>query len=552
MRRGTVSLPAPTLWERMVSVVAPKAAARMAAGRAMRSGTFGAYVGTGADGGPMSPLSARSRGTVAVRSGNAELMPSRKRMIGESRELLRTHPIAAGALATHLERIVGTGLVPVPSPDAGLLRLSEAEREAFIEQVVREWSLFADSPDCVWGGLPGENFYTYQRAAYAARWTSGDAFTLLPDAPDDALVETQPYRLRLQLLEADRIGNPGGLADTLTEMQGIRLQDGRPTHAYIYSRHPGDRLLGATLPAQYEGAWVAFQNGGRRLVLHHLRRSRPDQVRGVPALAVISQALRDLGRYTEAEITAAVVSAYYTVFVKRSPVTGSAHIDEGVDGDDGAGGSAQGPEAPGPELALDVGAIVGLADGEDVSFANPGRPNAAYSEFVRQLYAEIGVGLRLPRSLLLKVFDSSYSASRAELLDYWQHAKPERYWLQLSLCQPVWETWMDEAVATGRLICPGYWSDPAIRRAWSVVEWHGDSQGSINPKDEVAAYASAIDARLMTYERAEWELFGSDFNSTYAAKVRAIRRMQADGIAPAPKAGAAAPAAPATSHAMAP
>ena len=41
--------------------------------------------------------------------------------------------------------------------------------------------------------------------------------------------------------------------------------------------------------------------------------------------------------------------------------------------------------------------------------------------------------------------------------------------------------------------------------------------GSINPKDEVAAYASAIDARLMTRERAEWELFGTDwFQSTPA------------------------------------
>ena len=39
--------------------------------------------------------------------------------------------------------------------------------------------------------------------------------------------------------------------------------------------------------------------------------------------------------------------------------------------------------------------------------------------------------------------------------------------------------------------------------------------GSINPKDEVAAYTAAIDARLMTRERAEWELGGTDWNATF-------------------------------------
>lgn len=519
-------------------------AARAASGSGAGSGGVQAYSGVGADGGARSPLNARW--AVVPRSANADTVPALARQRAEARELARVNPIASGALDTHLQRIIGTGLVPVAAPDATVLGLTEDQRAELIETMDREWSLWADSHECVHGGLPGDNFYTYQRLVYAGRWLSGDCATLLPD---DEPTDTQPYRLRLQLIEADRIGNPGRSMDTYRQIQGIRLsEDGKPEALHVYTRHPGDRLIG---PVQdYQGEWVDLKAAnGRVLALHHIHRLRPDQVRGVPALAVVAQAIKDLGRYSEAEITAAVVAAMYTVFVKR-PAAGSgpAHIDHGTDADGQELPPPLDAPPPGPEMALDAGAVIGLADGEEIDVANPGRPNQAYVEFVKQIYAEIGVGLNMPRSLLLKVFESSYTASRAELLAYAQHSKVERYWTVLSLCQPVRNAWLDEAVASGRISAPGYWTDPLIRWAYRRAEWHGDSQGSVNPKDEVAAYAAAIDARLMTYERAEWELFGSDWNANYSAKRRALQRMSADGISPAPKAGAAAGVQPAAAQ----
>lgn len=68
--------------------------------------------------------------------------------------------------------------------------------------------------------------------------------------------------------------------------------------------------------------------------------------------------------------------------------------------------------------------------------------------------------------------------------------------------------------------------------------------GSIDPKAEVAAYTAAIDARLMTRERAEWELFGSSWTDTYVQKLLEYQRLSKDGMLPVPKAGAAAPPAP--------
>jgi hypothetical protein len=160
--------------------------------------------------------------------------------------------------------------------------------------------------------------------------------------------------------------------------------------------------------------------------------------------------------------------------------------------------------------------------------------------------SQIGIALGIPRELLVKQFNSSYSASKAALLDAGIYFRTVRTWLARSFCQPVYETWLSEAVASGRILAPGYFTDPLIRWAYTRAAWHGDSMGSINPKDEVAAYSAAIDARLMTHERAEWELFGSDFNDTFDQKKAEHDQLAGANMLPVPKAGAAAPIAPAT------
>jgi lambda family phage portal protein len=363
--------------------------------------------------------------------------------------------------------------------------------------------------------------------------------------PDGETTSTQPYRLRLQLLEADRVGNPMGAvegqaaADGTSAVGGIRRHPvtGRPVACHIYRHHPGDTLT-MTRGDRFAGDWVEFfgTQSGRRRVLHHYRPTRPEQSRGVPYLAPVIQAIKDLGRYTEAEITAAIISAFFTTFVKTPQATGPAPVF-GLNGATGPGGEG----AAGDEIRLEAGAVIGLAPGEDIVNADPSRPNPNAEGFLLGMLKLIGVGLNLPFELLLKSFNSSFSASKAALLDAWMHFRTERNWVVNSACQPVLETWLTESVAIGRIKAPGFFSDPLIRWAYTRAAWHGDSQGSINPKDEVAAYLAAVDGNLMTQERAEWELFGTDWTRTFETKKREKQMVREAGMVPAPKAGAAAP-----------
>ena len=283
-------------------------------------------------------------------------------------------------------------------------------------------------------------------------------------------------------------------------------------------------------------------------MLHHYRPTRPEQTRGVPYLAPVIQAIKDLGRYTEAEITAAVLSAFYTVFIETPDGGGPAPVF----GAEAPTGQAGDDPADGATIAMAPGAVIGLAKGEKANFADPKRPNTAYEPFVTGVLKLIGVGLGLPLELLVKQFNASYSASKAALLDAWQHFRSERAWLVNSFCQPVYETLMSEAVAAGRIQAPGFFEDPLMRWAYTRATWHGDSQGSINPKDEIEAYRDAIDGKLMTHQRATWELFGTDWSRTYPTMRRERDLMARDNMTPAPRAGAAAAPAPSPAPASSP
>lgn len=467
------------------------------------------------------------------RDARSDTVPTLGIERGKSRELSRTSPIACGAINTNIDRVVGTGLALSAQPNRIILGWSLKQAQEWKRHTQAEFSLWADSAES--DQAQTLNFYEQQALVLRATLESGDCFTLMPDGQRTA---TQPYSLRVQVLEADRAGNPFGQVDTESISGGVRFNSsGAPEAYHLYDRHPGAGYLASS--RMLTGQWVdRLGRSGRRRILHHFRKLRPDMPRGVPYLAPIVDCIKQISRYSNAEISAAVISAYFTMIIE-SPTGNPAPVFSGE----------QGADTAKDEISLGMGAVVGLAPGEKATFANPNRPNPNFEPFILGVISQIGMALGIPRELLIKQFNSSYSASKAALLDAWIYFRSVRTWLARSFCQPVYETWLTEAVATGRIVAPGYFTNPLMRWAYTRAAWQGDSMGSINPKDEVAAYAAAIEARLMTHERAEWELFGSDFNDTFDTKKGEHDQLSAAGMLPVPKAGAAAPQTQPPTHA---
>ena len=461
-----------------------------------------------------------------ARDARADTVSQLPMQRGQSRDLSRTSPIAVGAINTNIDRIVGTGLALSAQPNIHVLGWTSEQALDWKRKVHAEFSMFADSKESDICNML--DFYEQQGLVLRMTLESGDGFTLLPDA---APTRTNPYKLRIQVLEADRVGNPGNKMDEQLMSGGIRFNAAGAVEAFhLYDQHPGASMATAR-GALYAGQWVeAVGSSGRRRMLHHFRKLRPGMPRGTPYLAPIVEIIKQLSRYTNAEITAAVISSYFTAFIE----TDSGNAAPVFSG-------APGAETQGDPIEMGSGAVIGLAKGESVKFADPTRPNPNFDSFVIAMMRQVGMALGIPHELLMKQFNSSYSASKAALLDAGIYFRSVRTWLARSFCQPVYETWLAEAVAIGRISAPGFFTDPLMRWAYTRAAWNGDSMGSINPKDEVAAYTAAVDARLMTRERAEWELFGTDFNETFDAKKAEQDRLREANMLPVPKAGAAAP-----------
>jgi lambda family phage portal protein len=460
------------------------------------------------------------------RDARADTLPYLRTERGQSRELARTSPIAVGAINTNVDRVVGTGMALSAQPNLSVLDWTPEQGLAWKRKVQTEFSLWADSPE---SDIAQQlNFYQQQGLVLRSTLESGDTFTVLPDGTRTA---TQPYALRIQLLEADRVGNPNNAPDQPQYAGGVKFDDGgAPSGYFIYDRHPGGLYAPGQSGDLYKGRFVErLGRSGRRRILHHFRKLRPDQPRGLTYLAPIIDAIKQISRYTEAEIMAAVITAYFTVFIE-TPTGASAPVFDG---------SAPNGGSPGNEIELGMGMVVGLAPGEKPHTANPARPNPNFEPFITAVIKQMGMALSIPFELLMKQFNASYSASKAALLDAWVYFRSVRNWLALSFCQPVYETWLAEAVAIGRIAAPGFFTDPLMRWAYTRALWPGDSMGSINPKDEIAGYAMAVDARLITLERAEWELFGTDFNDTFDVKAAEQQRLKDAGMQPVPRAGAA-------------
>ena len=171
------------------------------------------------------------------------------------------------------------------------------------------------------------------------------------------------------------------------------------------------------------------------------------------------------------------------------------------------------------------GVINIMNPGEDVTFADPKRPSNGFDAFMRALCEQVGAALEIPADLLLKAFDASYSASRAALLEAWKAFKMRREWFTSDFCRPIYEIWMSEAVAKGRISAPGFFTDPIIRAAWLGSEWIGPSQGQLDPVKEITAEILAIGEGITTREQATVKLNGGHWDSNIEELARENQRL---------------------------
>lgn len=427
-------------------------------------------------------------------------------------------PIATAALKRQRTNIVGAGLRLKPAIDRETLGMTQEQADAWQRHTQAEFDLWASRrQSCDATGV--NTFYGMQQLVALSWPMSGDVFALIKR---EAATPLHPYTLRLHILEADRVRTPaltksgGAVTSLLHQATTAKLENGNTIHDGVEVDKGGKIVayhIANNYPYEYGAEPTKFvrvsaygEQTGLPNILHIMDTERPEQYRGVPYLAQAIEPLLQMRRYTEAEITAAIVQSFFTAFVKTE--TGSSENPLGE-----VGGDGQEVSRDPNEYEMGPGTMNFLEPGEDVTFGSPTHPNTGFDTFMRSLCEQVGACLEIPADLLLMSFNSSYSASRAALLEAWKGFRMRREWLTDDFCRPVYEIWLTEAVARGRISAPGFLTDPIIRQAYLGSEWIGPSQGQLDPTKEVQAAVMAIQNGLSTGEAEATRLNGSDFRT---------------------------------------
>lgn len=430
-----------------------------------------------------------------------------------SRALYMGAPIATAALKRQRTNIVGNGLKLKSTINREVLGMTPEEAEAWQKRTEAEFALWAENKNaCDATGV--NDFYGMQQLVMLAWPMSGDVFALVKRYEPTPLL---PYSLRLHLIEADRVRTPvadggvslltttGKAANGNTIYDGVEVDgSGRIVAFYIANTYP---YQSTATPTEFQRVEAYGGLTGLPNVLHIMDSERPDQYRGVPYLAQVIEPLLQLRRYTEAEIVAAIVQSFQTAFITTEADPSDIPFNEV--GGDGVPEVSRDPN----EYEMGPGTINVLEPGEGVTFNNPTHPNTGFDTFVRAMCEQVGAALEIPADLLVMSFNSSYSASRAALLEAWKAFRMRREWLMRDFCRPTYELWLTEAVARGRIVAPGFLTDPLIRQAYLQSEWIGPSQGQLDPTKEVAAAVTAIENGLSNREAEAIKLNGSEYRA---------------------------------------
>lgn len=519
-----------TLVDRVINYFDPKAGADRLARRAM--------VQFYEDQGYIAPGSTKRsmRGyNPSANSADIDVTVKGAALRAASRDMYYNTALARGAVTRMVSNTVGSGLQLQSRIRYKMLGMTKEQAAEWQRNVEFEFNTWASSPEC--DAERTLNFYDLTNLAFRSILLSGDVFVMCPWIPRVG----QIYDTRIRLIEADECINPLGAVESDRVAGGIeRDATGAPVRYHFRKKLNRSMLDLGTTGIDLTVPIAAYNRIGMKQVYHLMLKERPMQRRGVPLIAPLIEPLKSIGRYSKAELDAAILNAMFTVFIKKdTPEIGEFGLEAGFQpnptGDTGhSGESIVSSSNPDVDRVYEMGSatVNEMQVGESIELADPKHPISTYDKYTSAVFKEIGSALEIPFEVLLLHFGSSYSASRAALNEAYKVFMQRRTLMGRYLCQPVYTNWMMEAVVKGRIKAPGFLEDPTIRAAWLNSAWAGPGRGMIDPHQEVKGAGEAINQRLSSYEDKYVEINGGDWNDMVERLADERETLQLLGLGP--------------------
>lgn len=431
-----------TWLDKTVSWLAPDAGLRRARARLMTQAATFAYEGA--------KLGRRTEGWITNgNSANAEVAKDLVKLRERARDLIRNNHFAAKAAIEFATKSIGAGVTVRSASPQAIMMWNRWQRE------------------CSADSLP--HFNAVQALVARTVFESGECL-IRRRTRTATVAESMSVPLQLQLLEPDYLD----MGKTLSVdaggyiIQGVEFNSwGQRVAYWLFPQHPGESVTVNWSRPNFTSSRIPAAE-----VLHIFEALRPGQVRGVPHLAPVMLAMRDLDDWEDAEIVRKKTEACLSAIV----------IDP--NGEQTVSRSAL-TDADGRRIeTFSPGMIAYGAAGYDVKFNQPSFAGG-YAEYKRARVRDLAIGVGMIYEILSgDQSQTNYSSYRAGLLGFRDRIEAVQWNILIPmLCEPVWRWFVEAAQDYSGLPggdYPAEWQPPAFDLLDREAEAKADNLQMLN------------------------------------------------------------------------
>lgn len=456
----------------------------------------------------------------ALRSIEDDVASAWEPAVARAADLVQNSGWISGMFDQAVANTVGTGLRLQCKPENDLFGMDEDRAREWRNLVERRWGLWSNTPvECDIEGR--RTVPQMQEAAFRSWLNTGEIFGEIVWRRRFG----SQYGTKVRLMSPTRLVNEHD--PFYRVVSGVQLdRDGFPV-GYMAKRK--DPLLGTVrkrVPAR--------DRYGRPKVIHVFV-GVPEQVRGITPLVPAMKVAKQFDQLADSTLLAALIQ---TVFAAN--LQSDAPTEENLSGlltpqeQSALQAAGLSPFEAWAEMqsawydanVIDVGIggrIASTFPGQKLEFLSPNHPTTAYKEFSMHLLRELARCLGLTYESATGDYEgATYSSVRMAVNEIFTITKARRQFIVAPFTQPIYEAWLEEEIASGRIWFPGgYTAFLQNRIAASRAIWKGAPKPVADDLKAAKAHQVYRDMGVITDEHIAAEL-GLDIEDVYAQQKREI------------------------------